>query len=354
MDTSPAEPAETAPGRAADAPPTQPIPGNPESHHRADDDTEVLVIGGGPAGLTAAIYLARFRRRVRLIDAGGSRLARIPRSHNYPGFVRGVPGSTLLARLRRQAEAYGVRTTAAEVEGIERVDGAFEAYWPGGTTRAAKVLLATGASDVPPPMPYLAEALRSGALRYCPVCDGFEVIDQRVGVLTSDRNGITEALYLRHFTPHLTVFLVEGASAPSDGDARALAEAGIRYAPEPVRSVRQWDGRVTVRHGDEETACDALYGAFGMRVHSGLATRLGADSDGDGYLLTDRHHATTVDGLYAIGDVAQGLNQITVATGGAAIATAAIHLALGGPWVLPATMAEDDGGQTHADRSQAR
>ncbi|MDB5894074.1 MAG: Thioredoxin reductase [Rhodoferax sp.] len=307
-------------------------PGNDDQARAADP--EVLVIGGGPAGLTAAVYLARFRRRVALIDAGASRLARIPRSHNFPGFVNGVPGSTLLARLRRQAAAYGVQPIVGEVQRIERVEGGFEAHWQDGQLRAAKVLLATGASDVPPPMPYLSEALRNGALRYCPVCDGFEVSGQRVGVLTADRAGISEALYLRHFTPHLAVFLVEGADLPDARDAQALHEAGIRCETAPVRSIRQWDGRVTVRHGEHETSCDAVYGAFGMRVHSALATSLGAEVDDGGYLRIDRHQATTVNDLYAIGDVAMGLNQITVAVGGAAIATAAIHLALGGPWSL--------------------
>jgi thioredoxin reductase (NADPH) len=183
-------------------------------------------------------------------------------------------------------------------------------------------------------MPYLAEALRSGTLRYCPVCDGFEVSDQRVGVITADRTGVAEALYLRHFTPHLTVFFQKGAKALDDHDRAALTDAGIACEEAPVQSIRQWDGRVTVRHGDIETDCDALYGAFGMRVHSGLATAIGAQADGDGYLVVDAHQATTVDGLYAVGDVAKGLNQISVAAGGAAIATAAVHLALGGAWSL--------------------
>jgi thioredoxin reductase (NADPH) len=292
---------------------------------------DAIVVGGGPAGLVAATYLARFRRRVLLVDAGSSRVATIPRSYNYPGFADGLPGVQLLASLRAQVDRYAVDTASGLVEQAERRGSGFRVDWPGGSAVGRTLLLATGASDIAPDMPYAVDALRDGLLRYCPVCDGFEVVDKAVGVLVNGSSGVHEALYLRHFTPHLTVFRAGAGVQVGEDERRQLAAGGIVLASEPAGSIRMWDSRITVRHGDTETACDSVYCALGMRVHSDLATRLGAEADGDGYLAIDRHHRTTVRGLYAAGDVAQGLNQISVAEGGAAIAASAMHLALGMP-----------------------
>jgi thioredoxin reductase (NADPH) len=292
-------------------------------------DSEIAIVGGGPAGLAAAIYLARLRRSVCLIDAGRSRLASIPRTHNYPGFPEGIAGAALLSALRQQAANYPIRSIGASVEALEPVDGGFRLKWEGGSLSASLVLLATGASDVPPTMPYLADALRAGLLRYCPVCDGYEVMDRAIGVVADAAAGLEEALYLRHFTPRITLFMLEGAAALAETDRHRLQDAGIRLAEDAICGIRPLDGKIAVRHGDGETVCDSIYSALGLRVHSGLAGDLGAEVDESGYLLTDRHHATTVPGLYAAGDVALGLNQITVAAGGAAIAGAAMHLALG-------------------------
>ncbi|HJW27517.1 MAG TPA: NAD(P)/FAD-dependent oxidoreductase [Rhodocyclaceae bacterium] len=293
---------------------------------------DALVVGGGPGGLTGALYLARFRRRVLVVDDGCSRAARIPRSHNMPGYPEGVIGADLVAAIRRQAERYGVEFAAGRVGALEHGPEGFAARWGegGAGAQARVVLLATGASDIEPPVPYLSEAVRSGTLRYCPVCDGYEVIDRAVGVIADGPSGVREALYLRSFTPRLTVFAVSPEVCFGDDQRRQLAEAGIILAPEPVTSIRLWKGAVTVCHGDRETSCDSIYSALGMHIHSELA--LDAERDDDGYLLTDRHQKTSIDGLYAVGDVALGLNQISVAIGGAAVAAAAMHLALGCAW----------------------
>jgi thioredoxin reductase (NADPH) len=292
---------------------------------------DVLVVGGGPGGLTGALYLARFRRRVLVVDDGHSRAVRIPRTHNMPGYPDGVVGAELVANIRRQAERYGVEFAAGRVASLEKTADGFTARWDDGKEVLARIaLLATGASDVEPPVPYLTEAVRCGALRYCPVCDGFEVIDQAVGVIADGPAGVGEALYLRNFTRRLTLFPLSGDVAFTDDQRRQLAEAGIGLAEDAVTSIRLWNGAVTVRHGEVETSCDSLYGALGMRIHGELVP--GAERDGSGYLLTDRHQKTSIDGIYAAGDVAQGLNQICVAVGGAAIAASAIHLVLGRSW----------------------
>lgn len=290
---------------------------------------DALVIGGGPAGLTGALYLARFRRHVLLVDEGGSRAARIPRSHNYPGFVDGVPGGELVAAMRRHAEQHRVNFAHGRVSGLARDgQGLFVARWEGGAACAPCVLLSTGTSDIPPAMPHLARALQDGVLRYCPVCDGFEVIDQSVGVITNSPSGVEEALYLRHFTDRITLFAPRDHVALTDKDRGRLAEAGVGVCTAVVDDIVEAGAGVTLHHDQGVSEVQCLYGSLGMNVHTDLARSLGADHDDDGYLLTDRHYRTSVPGLYAAGDVVKGLNQITVATGTAAIAAAAMHRSL--------------------------
>ena len=291
---------------------------------------DAIVIGGGPAGLAGALYLARFRRSVLVVDEGHGRAARIPCSHNVAGFPDGVAGGRLVAAMREQAARHGAEFAPGRVRTLARDgDGGFEVAWGRRRAGARSVLLATGASDRAPPMPYLADALRRGALRYCPVCDGYEARGRRVGVLADGEHGAREALYLRHFSPHVTLFGLHGALELAPATRRALARTGIARVEAPLDSLRLWKGAVIARHGTGQTACDTIYCALGMVVHSELATALGARHDADGFLLADRHQRTSVPGLYAAGDVVQGLNQIGVATGGAAIAASAMHRALG-------------------------
>jgi thioredoxin reductase (NADPH) len=289
---------------------------------------DVAIIGGGPAGLVAAIYLARLRRTVTIVDASDSRLATITRTRNYPGFPEGITGPELLSALRQQASRYAVGQIAGTVDNLERVDDGFRMAWRGGELTARLVMLATGTSDIVPAMPRLAQAQRKGLLRYCPVCDGYEVIDQEVGVIANGPAGVREALYLRHFTPHLTLFLTADAQALAPTELEQLAQAGVRLAQGPVGSIRERGGRISICHGDQDTSCESLYSALGLEVHSALARSMGAQTDDSGYVLTDRHMATHIPVLYGAGDVVSGLNQIAVAAGSAAIASAAMHVSL--------------------------
>ena len=296
---------------------------------------DALVVGGGPAGLLAAVYLARFRRSVALLDAGQSRVARIPQSHNYPGFGDGVSGVAVRDMLREQVGRYPVDRIDGFAEHVERrEEGGFRLHMRG---RAPDVdgrllLLATGVTDIPPPMPHLREALEAGLLRYCPVCDAYEVVGQAVGVYSDGEAGIGEALYLRHFSADITLFMASGGQALSPPQRRRLAEAGIRWNDAPIETIRREGGRVAVVHAGGTARCDTLYCALGVAVHSRMAESLGAALDATGYVEVDAHHATAVPGLYAAGDVCTGLNQIAVALGGAAIAASAMHRALPPDW----------------------
>ena len=294
-----------------------------------DEPFDCLVIGAGPAGLTAATYLARFRRRFLVVDSGDSRARLIPVSHNCPGFPRGIPGTELLALLRKQAQRYGASVATATVREIRLIDSLFHVDVDGESVRARKVLLATGVVDTEPPLPNLPRAIANGLIRHCPICDAYEVIDRKVGVIGHGRHAFREALFLRTYTRDLTLLTLGTALALKDDERAQLREARIPLLDMPVDEVYVENGQaVAVRIADLTFRFDTLYSALGAVARSNLAAALGARTDREtdsGALVVDAHQETSIGGLYAIGDVTDTLNQISVATGQAAIAATAIH-----------------------------
>ncbi len=287
---------------------------------------DCLIIGGGPAGLTAAIYLARFRRRALVIDAGSSRAALIPRSRNYPGFRDGISGPDLLKTLRAQVEKYGGQLRSGTVEALERDGAMFTAAVEGSRIQARTVLLATGIVDVSPSLPGLRDAIYEGALRYCPVCDGYEATDRKIGVVGAAAQARGKAMFLRSFSRYVTLFATDGAEALDRAARDEIKSAGIVVPEEAAVDVeRDGDKIAVVLAGGATIDVDVLYPALGCHVHSGLAARLGATCDDVGCLKVDDRQMTTIPGLYAAGDVVTDLHQITVATGHAAIAATRIH-----------------------------
>ncbi len=292
---------------------------------------DCLVIGGGPAGLTAAIYLARFRRRFLVVDAGASRAAWIPVSHNHAGHPEGIPGPELLARMRAQAERYGAEMVRDRVEGLERrgAEGGFLARLRGGrTVEAARVLLATGSEDTRPPMPPAEhdDAVRRGLLRYCPVCDAYEVTGRRLALVGARKCRVHEALLLRGYTADLTLLTLRERWDMPEEEREMLAGAGVGIVEAPAREIAVEGDAIVARTDDgARHAFESLYAALGLRARSDVAAALGAEHDADGTLVVDDHQQTTVRGLYAAGDVVRGLAQISVAMGHAAKAATAIH-----------------------------
>ena len=172
----------------------------------ASNSLDCIIIGGGPAGLTAAIYLARYRRRVAVIDAGRSRAALIPRTHNYPGFAQGISGKDLLVALRAQAETYGVATEKCEVEALRRDDKKFIVTRAGkGDLHASCIVMATGLVDTRPEIESFDPAAEGRLVRYCPICDGFEATDKEICVFGHAADASGKALFLRTFSKSVTL-----------------------------------------------------------------------------------------------------------------------------------------------------
>lgn len=295
-----------------------------------DDVLDCLIVGGGPAGLTAAVYLARYRRKLLVVDAGESRLTWIPRSRNVPGFPDGIPGRELLERLREHARRYQVPMESGRVEALAKSGDIFEARIGPRTVRARQVLLATGARDVEPAVPGLRDALATGNVRYCPVCDGFETQRQRVAVLGGGLHGLRESLFVAGFDNEVTwVALDTQEDVPPDLQAR-LRQCDVRvldHAPLHIHCQPGQGVELELVDGRRYTF-DVLYPALGLRHASELAVQAGAEVEADGQIRVDDHLRTTVPGLFAAGDIAAGLNQISVAYGHAAIAATTIHNSL--------------------------
>jgi thioredoxin reductase (NADPH) len=296
---------------------------------KTDRPVDCLIVGAGPAGLITATYLARYRRNVKLIDAGSSRASLIPTSHNYPGFPDGISGDEILARLRAQAQRYGVKITSGVVDRLHKQDdGFFIGNYGANSVQAATVVLATGVIDIEPELPKLTDAIKQGYVRHCPICDGYEVIDQKVAVIGHGEHLFKEALFIRNYTADLTLFSLGRAIDLTDAQRKRLFEQGIQIMEEPIAEVFIEGARISALRGidDKMHRFDTLYSALGTKVRSELARDLEVECDERGDLLVDlKRLQTSVPGLYAAGDVVNGLNQISVAAGHAAVAATSIH-----------------------------
>jgi thioredoxin reductase (NADPH) len=219
-----------------------------------------------------------------------------------------------------------------EVAGlIKDENGIFLATTNGAPIRAQRVLLATGVIENKPPLPHVADAVKRGLIRTCPICDGYEAIGKFVAVMGAGDHAGSEALFLRTYTDKITLLLPAGQESALSGGLRAsLAQAGVVVRHVVVGAVSLGDDGVTAVavENDGNHHFDLVYSAFGTTSQTQLAKGLGARMDDDGRLFVDEHQQTSIQGLYAAGDLVRGLNQISVANGEAAVAATAIHNSL--------------------------
>ena len=293
----------------------------------SDELLDAVVIGAGPAGLTAAIYLGRYLRNFVVLDGGDPRAGWIPISNNHPGFPEGIPGVELLARLREQASRYDARIVEAEATRLEQTSDGFIVCTDDGEMRARNVLLATGVKDNEPKLGDVFDAVQRKLIRICPICDGYETIGQSVGIVGSSEKGAREALFMRTYSDRVTLIHVGEPATLADTDRLELAKAGIDVVETHINAVRIEADRIAAFDFEDGVArkFDVIYSALGTTPRGALAEELGAKVDEVGSLLVNSHQMTTVEGLYAAGDLVRGLNQITVAEAEAAIAATGIH-----------------------------
>ncbi len=276
-----------------------------------EEKLDVVVVGGGPAGLAAALWLARYRRTVRVFDSGDPRNAPTWGVHGYLG-LPDVPPLELRRRGRAQAMDAGAVFEAATVE---RIDGECDDFRvvlsDDREVRARRVLLCTGLKDIVPEIPGLQECY-GRSVWHCPDCDGPTVNDLRVGVFGWGKGIAKFCLYMLTWTDKLTV-LTHGHEPDLPADARAaLDRFGIAERSDVIESIEHQDGMVTgvIFHGGERLALDSIFFHVASGPGSTLAADLGCaleeDQEMEGILSVDREFQTTVPGVYAAGDIVPG------------------------------------------------
>lgn len=311
--------------------------GGPEASN--SDVLDCVVVGGGPAGLTAGMYLRRFHRTVRVVDAGAGRARRITRSHNVAGFPDGVAGGLLLERMKQHLRQVGGQLSFDSVEQIERRDdGLFAVALTHDMLWSRNLILSTGVKDRLPVLPGLDAVVAADPLRHCPVCDGFEFTGKRIGVLGNSKRGAKEAAVLRHFSKD--TWFIEVAGRVDDLDADIHLHR-LHRLPSVARRVAVNHSRqafVTLDDGSGH-GFDVLYAGLGVDPRTQLALSPDVELDEAGAIVTDAHGRTNVSNVYAAGDVVRALDQIAVAVGHAAIAATAIHNSLPSKYECASAMA---------------
>jgi thioredoxin reductase (NADPH) len=280
---------------------------------------DAAVIGAGPGGLVSALYLRRFLRETALISNGEPRASWIPRTHNLLGYRGGISGRELLQRLQAQIDECGIDRVHGEAK-ITVKQKIFTIETDKEVVRSKKVIIATGMTDTQPPLPNLKPLRRDGLLRYCPVCDAYEYRSKKLLVLAQDEHGIKAARFLSRFASAVEVLWPPSQKLP-----------GVSVLQGSVADIQSLRGKANVhwtdKQGREHTRTfDAVYVALGSIVQDSAFRHLRKiQRTENGFLLVNSHQETAIKGLYAVGDCVEGLAQIAVAAGQAAVAATAIH-----------------------------
>ncbi|HWQ13747.1 MAG TPA: NAD(P)/FAD-dependent oxidoreductase [Roseiflexaceae bacterium] len=269
------------------------------------DVCDVLVVGGGPAGLSAALYLARYDRRVALFDAGRGRSTWHQVNHNYLGFPGGITARELRARGRQQLAEYPQVTVLEHlVEEMQREGQQFLARGQAGEWHGRAVILCTGVVDH---YPHFAgwEEYVGRSMFWCITCDGYACKGRRVVVLGGTDDAATLALQLRRFTDQLTL-LTDSHDVRIGRECLArLQRAGIPLIVDRLAAVEGRDGQVQRMHtqGGRRLQADQIFSHHGATPQTKLAEQLGVRLAANGYIETDAEQRTSVPGVFAAGDV---------------------------------------------------
>lgn len=295
------------------------------------DMSEVMVIGGGPAGLSATLYLARYDRQVILFDAGRGRSTWHQTNHNYLGFPGGVAARDLRELGRQQLEEYSqVRVLEHKVEAISRVEDGFCAETQNGEWYARAVIFATGVIDHYPHFDGWEEYV-GRSMFWCITCDGYGCKDACVVVVGNTDESAAEALQLKRFTDRMTVLTNSAECLITPKFQQRLERAGIPLVHDKIAEVIGENGQLKVlcTKSGQRIELDQLFSQQGATPQSQLAATLGVELSPTGYIETDTEQKTNVPGVFAAGDVTRLFaHQVTTAVheGGQAASAANYYL----------------------------
>jgi thioredoxin reductase (NADPH) len=297
-----------------------------ESDHEGSTSYDVAVVGGGPAGLTAALYTTRLGHDTVVIDRGVGRAAMMQDTHNVIGVTEDVSGTEFLQTAREQVKAYGATYHRDFVTDAYHSDhGDVHLETNGAVYAADNVVLATGFSDVTPdpPLPPTGRGLH-----YCLHCDAYMFVDESVYVMGHGDSAAYVAMIMLNFTDEVDL-LTRGATPTwSDDTDRMLTAHPVDVIHEDLAGVQRDDDGWLESFEFEDGTVREYRGGFAMYgsdYNTALATDLGCALNDDGTVVVDDHGETTVEGVYAVGDLIPGHNQIPVAMGQGAKAGLAIH-----------------------------
>lgn len=290
---------------------------------------DVIIIGGGPAGLSAALVLARCRRRILLADLGQTRNRWAEHMHNFLS-RDGIEPRELLRIGRQDLDRYSVDVRAAEATDVGRLpgDGDRRGFWAalddGSRHEARKMLLATGVADILPEVAGLKE-LYGRSVHHCPYCDGYEHRDQRLAAYGKGRAAVGLALSLRTWSERV-IACTDGEEITADDRGRADRN-GIGVRTEPLVALESTDGRLTALafHGGAPEPCDALFFNTGQFTRTTLAAQLDCPLRSDGSVRTSDRQCTDVPGLYMAGDADKDVQFAIVAAAEGATAAVSIN-----------------------------
>jgi thioredoxin reductase len=289
---------------------------------------DCIVVGGGPAGLNAALVLGRARRRVVVLDNAQPRNYATHEMHGVLGHD-GLDPAVLRARGRAELAAYGVEVVSTEVQDAEALDGVIRLSSARGSHVTRTVLLATGMLDEVPDIPGFARVWGISA-HTCPYCDGFEHRDERLAVLASGARGEHLAVLLRQWSRDV-VLLSNGPHDLAVDQLERLRALGVPIIDSPVAALQgDDDGRLRrVRLADGESLDrDAVFFYVGWRLRNDVARRLGCRLRDDGSVAVDPEHATSVDGVYAAGNCVDPRALVPTVAGSGVAAAVAINVRL--------------------------
>lgn len=287
---------------------------------------DIAIVGGGPAGLSAALLLGRACKRVVLFDAGPPRNAAAVEMHNF--VTRdGIPPAEFRRIAREQLRPYDVEVRDARIEAIERTSAGFQVHTAAGVVEARRILLCTGMIDELPAMPGYRE-LWGKSVFQCPYCHGWEVRGRAFGYLAPGPEWLSWAMFLEGWSDDLVVFTSGQFAVPAQA-AEDLARARIRIEERPVVGLRAHDGKLAAVElaGGAEVARELLFVRPPQR-QTPLVTSLGLALDAQGFVKIDEQCQTSVPGIYAAGDSTTMLQGALLAAAAGANAAARLNHAL--------------------------
>ena len=294
---------------------------------------DAIIIGGSFAGLSAALYIARARRSVCVVDTGLPRNRFARHSHGFLGNDGSAP-QAMLATARSQVAAYptvtfvdGEAATATKVR-----DGFAVTLTSGDVLEGVRLVLAFGISDELPEIPGLPARWGASVL-HCPYCHGYEFSGQRLGVLHASPKSIQQAKLVSEWGP--TTLYLNGGPEPDDASLAELTKRRVTIERTPVKALHGKGLRLSsIELGDGRlVAADALYVGPRTRLNSEIAQQLGCELDDaqpGPIVRTDADKMTTVAGVYAAGDITRGAHTVTFAAADGVMAGLAVHRSLVG------------------------